>query len=136
MIAADAPIAHFRYHNSPITSIEWDPQDENVIAASAEDNTVTIWDMSLEDDTDAALSGRIASQNSGKEADVPPQLLFIHSVSCFFRNIQGKYKKLTFLCYMQGQKDIKELRFHKQLPGVLFSTAASGFNVFKPDVQI
>lgn len=77
----DAPIAHFRYHNSPITSIEWDPLDENVIGVSAEDNTVTIWDMSLEDDTDAALSGKITSEGQPAEAEVPPQLLFIHSVS-------------------------------------------------------
>ncbi|KAF0698717.1 Aste57867_10671 [Aphanomyces stellatus] len=97
---ADSPVAHFRYHTAPVTSIEWHPTDESMLAVSGADNQISIWDMSVEEDTDA----------NATKLDVPPQLLFIH----------------------QGQTDVKELHFHPQCPGLLVSTAADGFNVFKP----
>lgn len=100
----NAPVAHFRYHTAPVTSIEWHPTDESVLAVSGADNQISVWDMSVEEDAEAATAG------DAQQLELPPQLLFIH----------------------QGQTDIKELHFHPQCPGVLVSTASDGFNVFKP----
>lgn len=97
------PVAVFKHHTAPITSVEWHPTDSTVFAASGSDDQLSIWDLSVEKDADAGVPEGV------KVASLPPQLLFIH----------------------QGQSDIKELHWHPQIPGVIISTAQSGFNVFK-----
>ncbi|KAI8146103.1 WD40-repeat-containing domain protein [Fennellomyces sp. T-0311] len=97
------PVASFKWHNAPITSIEWHPTEESALAVSGADDQLTLWDLSVE--PDAEEEGRLTSEG----VQVPPQLLFIH----------------------QGQSEIKELHWHKQIPGCVLSTANSGFNIFK-----
>eukprot|EP01114_Cavostelium_apophysatum_P002913 TRINITY_DN1261_c0_g1_i1.p1 TRINITY_DN1261_c0_g1~~TRINITY_DN1261_c0_g1_i1.p1 ORF type:complete len:515 (+),score=163.41 TRINITY_DN1261_c0_g1_i1:163-1707(+) len=97
-------VAHFKWHTAPITSVSWDPNDESVIAVASEDDQLTLWDLSTERDEEESQQTELA--------DIPPQLLFIH----------------------QNQSDIKEVRFHPQLPGVITSTALEGFDIFKPNV--
>ena len=99
------PVAVFKHHSAPITSVEWHPHDSSVFAASGSDDQLTLWDLAVERDTEATTAGG-SPQN---EPDVPPQLLFIH----------------------QGQTDLKELHWHPQLTGVILSTAHSGFNNFR-----
>eukprot|EP00944_MAST-04C_sp_MAST-4C-sp1_P002338 g2338.t1 len=103
----DTPVAHFKYHLAPITSVEWSPTEDSVIAVSGADDQVSIWDMSLEEDREE--QGMIQSGKIEGIDDLPPQLLFVH----------------------QGQRDIKEIHFHPQVPGVILSTAGDGFNVFR-----
>uniref|UniRef100_A0A3Q1G4W0 Glutamate-rich WD repeat-containing protein 1 n=1 Tax=Acanthochromis polyacanthus TaxID=80966 RepID=A0A3Q1G4W0_9TELE len=95
------PVANFKQHSAPITSVEWNPVDSSVFAASGADDVVSQWDLSVEScDAGARVEG---------VKDLPPQLLFLH----------------------QGQSEIKEVHWHPQIPGVLVSTALSGFNVFR-----
>lgn len=104
------PLAHFTYHHNPITSIEWAPNDESVIALSSSDNQLTIWDLSVE--ADEVINNN--NQYDPALVDYPPQLLFIH----------------------QGQNNMKELHYHPQITGALASTAEDGFNIFKPAITV
>lgn len=97
------PVAALNFHRAPITSIEWHPTDESSFAASGADDTVTLWDLALEADTEqegTTVNGNIP---------VPSQLLFQHA----------------------GQTEIKEVHWHPQMPGTVISTGADGFNIFK-----
>lgn len=77
-----------------------------MLASGGADDQIAIWDLAVESDPEAAGT----SDETVEEVNsLPPQLLFIH----------------------QGQTDIKELHWHAQLPGVIISTAHTGFNVFK-----
>ncbi|KAG1958348.1 glutamate-rich WD repeat-containing protein 1 [Pimephales promelas] len=95
------PVASFKQHSAPVTSVQWSPVDSSVFAASGADDVISQWDLSVE------------SCDVGEQADglkqLPPQLLFLH----------------------QGQKEVKEVHWHPQIPGVLISTALSGFNIFR-----
>jgi ribosome assembly protein RRB1 len=65
-----SPVASFDFHKEPITSIEWHPSDDSVVAVGSADNTVTLWDLAVElDDEESRQAGM---------ADIPPQLLFVH----------------------------------------------------------
>ncbi|THH06342.1 hypothetical protein EW145_g4146 [Phellinidium pouzarii] len=100
-----SPVASFAWHKAPVTAIEWHPSEDSIFAASGADNQVTLWDLSVEQDDDE--NGAAMEDDSQK--NVPPQLLFVH----------------------QGQKDVKEVHWHPQVPGAVISTALDGFNVFK-----
>ncbi|XP_078511101.1 glutamate-rich WD repeat-containing protein 1 [Lissotriton helveticus] len=101
-----ASVATFKQHTAPITSVEWHPTDGSVLAAAGADNQITQWDLAVERDQEKEGEGDIEDPTL---ASIPPQLLFVH----------------------QGEKDIKELHWHPQCPGVVISTALSGFNVFR-----
>jgi ribosome assembly protein RRB1 len=100
-----SPVAQYDFHKSAITSISFNPLDESIIAVSSEDNTVTLWDLSVEADDE-----EIKQQNSGNKdlQEIPPQLLFVH-----------------------WQKDVKDVKWHRQIPGALISTGTDGLNVWK-----
>ncbi|KAI5121144.1 hypothetical protein M0805_007142 [Coniferiporia weirii] len=103
--ASPSPVASFTWHKAPITAIEWHPSEDSIFAASGADDQLTLWDLSVEQDDDE--SG--AAMEDGTQENVPSQLLFVH----------------------QGQKDVKEVHWHPQIPGAVISTALDGFNIFK-----
>ncbi|KAL0347529.1 UNVERIFIED_CONTAM: Glutamate-rich WD repeat-containing protein 1 [Sesamum calycinum] len=107
----DSVVAHFDYHKHPITSIEWSPHEASTLAVSSSDNQLTIWDLSLERDEEEEAEFKAQTKEQvNAPTDLPPQLLFVH----------------------QGQKDLKEIHWHSQIPGMVISTAADGFNILMP----
>ncbi|KAK9811267.1 hypothetical protein WJX72_000900 [[Myrmecia] bisecta] len=102
-------VANFSYHRNAITSVEWSPHESSMLATTSADGQLAVWDLALERDPEEEAS-LAASGSAQAPEDLPPQLLFVHS----------------------GQHDMKELHWHPQIPGMLISTAADGFNVFKP----
>ncbi|KZF26924.1 glutamate-rich WD repeat-containing protein 1 [Xylona heveae TC161] len=98
---APAPVASFDFHKEQITSIEWHPTEDSVVAVAAGDNTLTLWDLAVELDDEE-------SRDTAGVQDVPPQLLFVH--------------------YLEM---VKECHWHPQIPGTLMATGGGGFGVFK-----
>ncbi|XP_023016314.1 WD repeat-containing protein 1 l(2)09851 [Leptinotarsa decemlineata] len=131
-------------HQSDVNVMNWN-KNEPFIVSGGDDGIIHIWDLrkfqskvplatfkhhmdsvvTVEwHQTDSTLfasggaDNQIALWDLSVEKDaegsedvegLPPQLLFIH----------------------QGQHNIKELHWHPQLPGVIISTAESGFNIFR-----
>ncbi|KAL8859895.1 MAG: hypothetical protein Q9178_003728 [Gyalolechia marmorata] len=95
------PVASFDFHKEQITSIEWHPADDSIIAVAAGDNTLTLWDLAVELDVEE-------SKDAADVQGVPPQLLFVH--------------------YMEM---VKECHWHPQIPGCVMATGGGGFGVFK-----
>ncbi len=92
-----SPVAAFDFHKEQITSVEWHPTDDSIVAVAAGDNTLTLWDLAVElDDEESRYTADVQG--------VPPQLLFVH--------------------YME---QVKECHWHPQMPGVLMATGGSGF---------
>ena len=102
------PLARFRSHRTPITSLEWHPTDESMIAVS-DDRGTYIYDLSIEeDDPESAAAEKKRDCDEG--GGIPPQLLFVHS----------------------GSEMTKEVRWHPQIPSCVATTSLSGFSVFIP----
>ncbi|EGW32609.1 uncharacterized protein SPAPADRAFT_61671 [Spathaspora passalidarum NRRL Y-27907] len=99
------PVANYDFHKSAVTSISFNPLDESIIAVSSEDNTVTLWDLAVEADDEEISTQRKEIKELN---DIPPQLLFVH-----------------------WQRDVKDVRWHKQIPGCLISTGGDGLNIWK-----
>jgi len=78
-------LAHFKWHRGQITSIEWDPNDDTVIAVSGSDDQVSIWDLSVEKE-DFVVD------------NVPPQLMFSHQGQTHIKEIHWHPQIPNMVC--------------------------------------
>jgi ribosome assembly protein RRB1 len=95
-----------QWHLAAITTVEWHPTESAVLAVGGDDNQVSLWDLEAE-----PVDPKADLRNSNRKhlKRVPPQLLFVHA----------------------GQTEVRELHWHPEVPGLLASTAASGFHLFR-----
>jgi ribosome assembly protein RRB1 len=100
------PLARFHSHRTPITSLEWHPTDESMIAVS-DDNGTYVYDLSIEEDDP---ENNMNEDEAAVEGVIPPQLLFVHS----------------------GSQMTKEVHWHPQIPSCIATTSLSGYSVFIP----
>jgi ribosome assembly protein RRB1 len=105
------PLARFTPHRTPLTSVEWHPTDESMLAASDAVGTY-IYDFSVEEDdtTDNHAAGHNNNNNESSAQQLPPQLLFVHC----------------------GSEQYKEVHWHPQITSCIMTTALTGFSMFIP----
>ena len=70
------PLARFTSHQTPITSLEWHPTDESMLAVT-DDVGAYVYDLSVEEEYTTL----------GESEDIPPQLLFCHKGSELFKEV-------------------------------------------------
>lgn len=47
------PVAIFKHHTEPVTTVEWHPTEATIFASGGADNQIALWDLSVEKDTEA-----------------------------------------------------------------------------------
>jgi len=139
------PVANINAHDSDVNVLSWNSSKSFLVASGADDGSFKVWDLRTlkeegkekvlfsfsyhesaitsiswdpNDDSSLALSSEdnsvtfwdLSVTGEKDNESIPPQLLFIH----------------------RGQNHIKEIHYHRQIPGVLVSTSLDGFNVLKP----
>ncbi|ORX69248.1 WD40 repeat-like protein [Linderina pennispora] len=55
-----SPAAQFHWHKKAVTSIEWCPTEESVLAVSGADDQITLWDLAVELDAEEEARHRAA----------------------------------------------------------------------------
>jgi hypothetical protein len=68
---------HLYERRGPITSVEWSPFEASTLVASAGDQQISLWDLSVERDPEEEAALALPS-NAAVPDQVPPQLLFQH----------------------------------------------------------
>jgi len=135
-------------HESDVNVMCWNAINPDLIATGADDGSFKVWDLRYYKDAEpifemewhtepitsihyqpgqdsvlvvASEDNRISvwdlameAEDANEKNDFPDQLLFLH----------------------QGQEEVKEVKFHPKFHDLIASTSASGFNVFKPNVDV
>ncbi|XVE70599.1 hypothetical protein DITRI_Ditri10aG0084200 [Diplodiscus trichospermus] len=137
-----SPAASFKAHDADVNVISWNRQASCMLASGSDDGTFSIHDFRLLKDgntvvahfkyhkypvTSIEWSPHEASSLAVSSSD---NQLTIWDLSLEKDEEEGaEFKAQT---REQGQKDLKELHWHAQIPGMIVLTPADGFNILMP----
>jgi len=140
------PVASISAHQTDVNVLSWNHKRAFLLLSGADDGCFRIWDLrKLGAETQHQFSfnwhrGSITSvewnPNDDSEFTVASAdnsvTIWDLSLTTEKTKVDGMEIPSQLLFVHQGQEHIKEVHWHKQIPGTLISTAADGFNVFKP----
>ena len=66
----------FGFHKQPISSIDWCPFEDSMIAVSSADDSVTVWDLSATHDDDEPQAPEDSVTKQTKESDFEIDIFF------------------------------------------------------------
>jgi WD40 repeat protein len=71
-----SPVATFKHHTQPVTTVEWHPTEATLFASGGCDDQIALWDLALERDTedckdDIKVSSYFHSQSCGSLFGTP-----------------------------------------------------------------
>eukprot|EP01127_Copromyxa_protea_P003254 TRINITY_DN13095_c0_g1_i1.p1 TRINITY_DN13095_c0_g1~~TRINITY_DN13095_c0_g1_i1.p1 ORF type:complete len:467 (+),score=135.23 TRINITY_DN13095_c0_g1_i1:33-1433(+) len=142
-----SPVATIAAHDSDVNVISWNNKRGFLLASGSEDGNFKIWNLKKLKDADMKPAFSFGwhkssitsvewnpnddSQLSVSSADHSVTVWDL-SLTAETTQVQGVDIPSQLMFAHHGQQYIKEVHWHKQIPGVLVSTALDGFNVFKP----
>ncbi|KAI3694410.1 hypothetical protein L1987_77375 [Smallanthus sonchifolius] len=119
-----SPLVPGRLVSASVEDLQWSPTEQFVFASCSVDKTIAIWD------TRTGKSPATSFKAHETEINV---ISWNRLASCMLASgsDDGSFS-IRDLRMLKGQKDWKELHWHTQIPGMLVSTAADGFNILMP----
>uniref|UniRef100_A0A3Q7GFE1 Uncharacterized protein n=1 Tax=Solanum lycopersicum TaxID=4081 RepID=A0A3Q7GFE1_SOLLC len=145
-------------HSASVEDLQWSPVDPCVFASCSVDGSIKIWDTRKKRSPTATIKAyktdvNVISWNRGASCmlasgsdDGAFSIQDLRVVKCGLN--EGGESVVAYFEYhkhpitsiewsphheaastIAGQKDLKELHWHPQIPGMVISTAADGFNI-------
>lgn len=126
--AGSADVFSFAFHRESVTSIEWCPFEDSMLAVVSADDSISVWDLSATVDDDVALP--VKGEDEFVD-NVPEQLLFLHRGVTDPKVNERENPTLDLIIFSPSL--FQEVKWHKQIPGLMMATASNGFHIFAPD---
>ncbi|KAG6730463.1 hypothetical protein I3842_01G081100 [Carya illinoinensis] len=132
--------ASFKAHNANVSVISWNRLASCMLASGSDDGTFSIHDLILLKEGDSVVAHFECHKHPIKSIEWSPHEASILAIELALKLIwdlslekddeeEAEFRAKT---KEQGQKDLNEIHWHLQIPRMIVSTAAEGFNILMP----